>query len=93
MMRRFIVPTALLSLVLALPACASRGEVEAGRLAKEEASKAEDDAACRSANTKPGEPAYESCRQDLAAKRANKAEIDYQKARDFDRVLGGLNDF
>ncbi|ODR98583.1 hypothetical protein AUC68_09260 [Methyloceanibacter methanicus] len=92
MVRRFFIPAALLSLALVLSACASRGEVEAGRLAKEEAFKAEDDAKCRSADMTPGEPAYEACRQDLAAKRAQKAEIDYQKARDFDRVLGGLND-
>jgi len=60
---------------------------------KEEAAKAEDDAACRSTNAKPGEAAYEACRQERETKRATKAEIDYQKARDFDRVLGGLNEY
>ena len=93
MMRPLLVPLALLSLATALTACASRSEIEAGRLAKEEAAKAEDDAQCRSRNAKPGEPAYEACRQELATKRATKAEIDYQKARDFDRVLGGLNEY
>ena len=91
-MRPFPVLVTWLALGIALTACASRSDIEAGRLAKEEAAKAEDDAKCRSANRKPGEPAYEACRQELATKRAAKAEIDYQKARDFDRVLGGLND-
>lgn len=61
-------------------------------MAKEEAAKAEDDAQCRRTNAGPGEAAYEACRQELEMKRATKAEIDYQKARDFDRVLGGLNE-
>ncbi len=91
-MRPFPVLVTWLALGIALTACASRSDIEAGRLAKEEAAKAEDDAKCRSANAKPGEPAYEACRQELATKRAANAEINYQKARDFDRVLGGLND-
>ncbi len=92
-MRSFPVLVAWLTLAIALTACAPRSEIEAGRLAQEEAAKAEDDAKCRSTNAKPGEPAYEACRQELATKRAAKAEIDYQKARDFDRVLGGLNEY
>ncbi|MDJ0512848.1 MAG: hypothetical protein QNJ62_05325 [Methyloceanibacter sp.] len=92
MTRSLLVLVALTSLAISVTACASRSEIEAGRLAKEQAAKAEDDAKCRSANTKPGEPAYEACRQQLATKRAAQAEIDYQKARDFDRILGGLNE-
>ena len=82
-----------MSLAVALAGCASRGDIEAGRLAKEEAANAEDDAQCRKTNAEPGDAAYEACRQERATKRATKAEIDYQKARDFDRVLGGLNEF
>ena len=93
MMRPFHVLVLLLCGAVALSACASRSEIEAGRLAKEQAAQAEDDATCRSTNAKPGEPAYEACRQELATKRAARAEIDYQKAREFDRVLGGLNEF
>lgn len=92
MMRPSGLLAAALLLVLSLSACATRGDVEANRTAQEEANKAEDDAKCRAANTKPGETAYDDCRQDLATKRAKKATIDYQKARDFDRVLGGLDD-
>ncbi|MEM7397650.1 MAG: hypothetical protein AAF354_01780 [Pseudomonadota bacterium] len=92
MIRPVLVLVTLTSLAISLSACASRSDIEAGRLAKEQAAKAEDDAKCRSANTKPGEPAYETCRQQLATKRAAQVEIDYQKARDFDRVLGGLNE-
>ncbi len=92
-MKSFSLLVAWLGVALALTACASRSDIEAGRLAQQEAAKAEDDAKCRSTNAKPGEPAYEACRQELATKRATKAEIDYQKARDFDRVLGGLNEY
>jgi hypothetical protein len=92
-MRPFPVLVAWLALAIVMTACASRSEIETGRLAQEEAAKAEDDAKCRSTNAKPGESAYEACRQELATKRAAKAEIDYQKARDFDRVLGGLNEY
>lgn len=92
MMKPLIIPAALLSLAVALSACATSSELEAGRVAQEDAVAAEDDAKCRSANAEPGEPAYETCRQQLAAQRARKASIDYQKARDFDRVLGGLDD-
>lgn len=91
-MMRVLGCVAALVLALGLSACATRGEVEANRTAQEDAHKAEDDASCRAANTKPGETAYDACRQDLATKRAKKAVIDYQKARDFDRVLGGLDD-
>ncbi len=92
MMRRLGFLAVLLPLSIALSACAARGDIEADRKAAEEAHKAEDDAKCRAKNTKPGEAAYDACRQELATKRATKAVIDYQKARDFDRVLGGLDD-
>ena len=90
-MKRLAFLAVLLPLSTALSACATRGEIEADRKAAEEAHKAEDDATCRATNTKPGETAYDACRQELATKRAKKAVIDYQKARDFDRVLGGLD--
>lgn len=61
-------------------------------MAKQAANEAQDDAKCRSADVEPGSPEYDACRQGLAAQRAKQAEIDYQKARDFDRVLGGLDD-
>ena len=92
--RSSCLPTTLAAIGNSRPlrSTSTASDIEAGRLAKEEAAKAEDDAKCRSANAKPGEPAYEACRQELATKRAANAEINYQKARDFDRVLGGLND-
>lgn len=93
MLRPFLVPLALVSLAIAVPGCASRSDIEAGRLAKEDAANAEDDAQCRRTSAEPGEAAYEACLQERATKRAARAEIDYQKARDFDRVLGGLNEF
>jgi hypothetical protein len=73
-------------------ACADREDIRADRMARQAATDAEDDASCRDKG-EPGTPGYDDCRQELAATRARQAEIDYQKARDFDRVLGGLDDF
>ncbi len=91
MTRQVLIVIALLPLWLGLFACASREDLQAERVAKQAASEAEDDAKCR-ANGEPGSGEYDACRQDLAAQRARQADIDYQKARDFDRVLGGLDD-
>jgi hypothetical protein len=71
--------------------CASQDEIQAERVAKQAATEAEDDTACRAAG-EPGSQAYDTCRADKTAERARQADIDYQKARDFDRVLGGLDD-
>jgi hypothetical protein len=86
----------VLALVLALSlapilGCADREQIQAERVAAQAAAEADDDAACRARGT-PGSAEYDACRQDLQARRAKQAEIDYQKARDFDRVLGGLDD-
>lgn len=75
-----------------LSACADREEIRADRMGRQVVAETEDDASCRERG-EPGTPGYDDCRQELAAARARKAEIDYQKARDFDRVLGGLDDF
>ena len=91
MIRNALILALLLPFVVGLSACASREEVQAGRVAQQAAQDAEDDTACRDAG-EPGSETYETCRSDRAAKRARQAEIDYQKARDFDRVLGGLDD-
>jgi hypothetical protein len=88
MIRRLVILAALLPLWAGLFACASREELKAERVATEAA----DDATCRAADLEPGSEAYELCRQERATSRARQEEIDYQKARDFDRVLGGLDD-
>ena len=92
MFRNILILAALSPLWFGLFACASGEDLQSERVAKQAANEAEDDAKCRSANTGPGSEAYETCRQDLAGQRARQAEINYQKARDFDRVLGGLDD-
>ena len=92
MIRTTLILTALLSLSAGFSACASREEIQAGRTAQQAVNQAEDDARCREAGSEPGSEAYDRCRQNLSAQRARQAEIDYQKARDFDRVLGGLDD-
>ena len=92
MIRKALILAALLPLWAGLFACASREDLQAERVATQAANEAEDDAKCRAANVEPGSPEYDACRQDHAAQRAKQAEIEYQKARDFDRVLGGLDD-
>jgi uncharacterized membrane protein len=92
MTRQVLIVVALLPLWLGLFACASREDLQAERVAKQAATEAEDDAKCRSAKGEPGSADYDACRQDLAAQRARQGDIEYQKARDFDRVLGGLDD-
>jgi hypothetical protein len=79
------------ALVAGLAACGDREEIRAERVAQQGETEAGDDAACQ-AQGAPGSAEYDACRQGAAAKRAQKAEIDYQKRRDFDRVLGGLDD-
>jgi hypothetical protein len=91
MVKKALISALLLLLTVGLFACGDREEIQADRVAKQVATDAEDDARCRDQGA-PGSPAYDACRQDLAAERAQKAQIDYQKARDFDRVLGGLDD-
>jgi hypothetical protein len=75
------------ALVAGLAACGDREEIRAERLAEQSAA---DEAACQ-AQGAPGSAEYDACRQGLEAQRAQKAEIEYQKRRDFDRVLGGLD--
>jgi hypothetical protein len=92
MIRRLVILAALLPLWAGLFSCASREELKAERVATQAAAEAADDAKCRAADLEPGSEAYELCRQERATSRARQEEIDYQKARDFDRVLGGLDD-
>jgi hypothetical protein len=81
----------VLSLGAGLLACADRQEIKARQMADEASANAEDDATCRAKGT-PGSANYDTCRQNLADQRARKAEIEYQKRRDFDRVLGAGTD-
>lgn len=92
MVRIALISAVLLSLGGGLFACADREEIRADRMARQVAAEAEDDVSCRDQG-EPGTPDYDACRQELASARARQSEIDYQKARDFDRVLGGLDDF
>ncbi len=91
MVRKSLIVILLLPLWVGLFACASHDDIQAERVAKQAAADAEDDTTCRKQGA-PGSPAYDTCRKTLAAKRYEKAQIDYQKARDFDRVLGAGTD-
>lgn len=74
-----------------LQACADRGQREAQKMAEQAEQAVADDAACQQKG-KPGTEPYDTCRKDLADARARKDAIQYQKARDFDRVLGAGTD-
>ena len=92
MVRKSLIFTVLLPLWVGLFACASHEDIQAERVAKQASADTEDDTTCRGQGREPGSDAYNDCRKDLTAQRAKKAEIDYQKARDFDRVLGAGTD-
>jgi hypothetical protein len=76
-----------LCLGVGLSACADREEVRARQMAQDATANAEDDQACRQKG-EPGTEFYDHCRKELAAARAQRNAIDWQKSRDFDRVLG-----
>lgn len=91
MVRKALILAVVLPFGAGLFGCADREEIHAERVAQRAAADTEDDAACQ-ARGAPGSAEYDTCRQGLAAERSKKAEIHYQKRRDFDRVLGGLDD-
>jgi hypothetical protein len=91
MVRKALILAVLLPFGVGLSGCASGEDIQAERVAKQAATEVEDDAKCQAGGA-PGSAAYDACRQGLASQRSKKAEIDYQKARSFDRVLGGLDD-
>jgi hypothetical protein len=79
----------VLPIGLALPACANKNQFPADQMAEQAATGQADDDACRDKGA-PGSETYNACRKGLADARAQAqaAAIKYQKARDFDRVLG-----
>ena len=77
----------LLPMVAATAGCADREQIRAKQMANETAAASEDDATCRPKGA-PGTPGYDNCRKDLAQARADQSAVQYQKHRDFDRVLG-----
>jgi hypothetical protein len=82
----------LLPLGVALSACADRKEeIHADQMEDQAAIAQADDQGCQGKG-QPGSDAYNDCRRALAEARAQQAEIKYQKARDFDRVLGAGTD-
>ena len=91
MVRIALILTVLLPFGVGLFGCADREEIHAERMAQKAAIEADDDAKCQAGGA-PGSAEYDACRQSLATQHSKKAEIQYQKRRDFDRVLGGLDD-
>ena len=78
-----------------LQACADREQLATKQVAEQADLAAADDVRCREKG-EPGTEPYNDCREALAAERAKRNAVQYQKARDFDRVLGegtsGLSD-
>ncbi len=79
------------ALLAPLQACADREQLEAKQVAQQADLAAADDARCREKG-EPGTEPYDDCREALAADRAKREAVQYQKARDFDRVLGAGTD-
>jgi len=87
-----IMPRTVLIIALILPllgaaGCADREQIRAKQVADETEAASGDDAACRPKGA-PGTKPYDDCRKELAAARAERSAVQYQKRRDFDRVLG-----
>jgi hypothetical protein len=85
-------PRSVLILALILPllgaaGCADREQLRAKQVADEAEAASADDATCRPKGA-PGTKSYEDCRKELAAARAERNAVQYQKRRDFDRALG-----
>ena len=95
-MARIAIISSIVGILLGtLQACADREQLETKQVAEQADLAAADDVRCREKG-EPGIKPYDDCREALAADRAKRASINYQKARDFDRVLGdgtsGLSD-
>jgi len=87
MTRAALMAFVLLTLAAAAAGCADREQIRAKQVADETAAANEDDATCRPKGA-PGTAGYDNCRKELAQARADRSAVQYQKRRDFDRVLG-----
>ena len=73
----------------AVQGCATQSD--ASRAAEQAAAESEDAATCRE-RSGDNDKAYEACRKAMVEARTEKAAIQEQKRRDFDRVLGAGTD-
>ena len=87
LMPRTVLTIALLLPLLGAAGCADREQIRAKQVAEEADAASADDASCRPKGA-PGTKPYDECRQQLAQARAERNAAQYQKRRDFDRVLG-----
>jgi hypothetical protein len=88
-----IFPVAAFGLALAAASLIGCGDRQLRATQMDEGAAAEDDAKCREKG-EPGTEFYDECRKTLAEARAQRGAIQYEKARDFDRVLGrGTSDY
>ena len=73
----------------AVQGCATQSDTS--RAAEQAAAESEDAATCRE-RSGDNDKAYEACRKAMAEARTEKAAMQEQKRRDFDRVLGAGTD-
>jgi hypothetical protein len=85
---RLAIPICLMPLT-AVQGCATQSE--ASRTVEQAAEESEDAATCRERSGED-DKAYEACRKAMAEARTEKAAVQEQKRRDFDRVLGAGTD-
>ena len=73
---------------VALAACANLEHARARQEAALAEMEAKNDAQCRSNGIEPGSPAYEQCRERIAAKTSETAAMRAQRSESFQRTLG-----
>ncbi len=86
-MPRTVLIIALILPLLGAAGCADREQIRAKQVADETDAASADDATCRPKGAPATKP-YDDCRKELAAARAERSAVQYQKRRDFDRALG-----
>jgi hypothetical protein len=73
---------------VALSACANPERVRARQEAAQAEMEAKNDAQCRANGIEPGSPAYEQCRERIAAQHAETEAMRAQRSESFQRTLG-----
>ncbi len=87
-LERLAACTSLLLVGVALSACANPERVRARQEAAQAEMEAKNDAQCRANGVEAGSPAYEQCRERIAAQHAETEAIRAQRSEAFQRTLG-----
>jgi hypothetical protein len=87
-LERLAACASLLLVGIALSACANPERVRARQESAQAEREAKNDAQCRVNGIEPGSPAYEQCRERIAAQHAETEAIRAQRSESFQRTLG-----